>query len=403
MTAPLETDSSASSRWGIDRALFPPKAFYFTFYAATSSLIPFLALYYRESGLSGAQIGLLASISPIVTWLAAPFWGAIADSTQRHRAVLTLTIIGAMSTMVLLSFANSLLWFLPIIVGYAFFSAPIMPLVDNSVMTILGERRELYGRQRIWGAIGWGVCAAITGVLVERFGLSVAFYLFVFWYLVLLYVSTRLPVSPVTTSREHSFWQGVRILMRNRPLMTFLITVLFASIGSGIVHNYVFLYLADLGASETLMGLSQTAATFSELPVFFFSAILLRKIGARGLLLLSLLAYIVRLTAYTLMPPVWLVLPINLLHGLTFSALWVAGVSYVNSVAPKGMSATAQGLFAGVTMGLGSACGALLGGLLFDTMGARVMFLTAASFTFVGLVFFLTVGRANSRNAQPEA
>lgn len=397
MTAPLESDPPPPSRWGIDPVLFPPKAFYFTFYAATSSLIPFLVLYYRESGLSGSQIGLLASISPIVTWLAAPFWGALADSTQRHRAILTTTIIGAMTMMILLSFVNEMHWFLPIVAGYAFFYAPIMPLVDNSVMELLGERRELYGRQRVWGAVAWGLGAAVAGVLVENFGLHIAFYLFVFWYLVLLYISTRLRIS--TAGIGQPFWQGFRTLTRNRPLMTFLITVLFASMGSGIVHNYVFLYLADLGASETLMGLSQTAATLSEIPVFFFSAILLRKIGARGLVMLSLVAYIVRLLGYTFMPPVWLVLPINLLHGLTFSALWVAGVAYVNSVAPPGMGATAQGMFSGVTMGLGSACGALIGGLLFDTMGATVMFVTAASFVFVGLIFFLTVGRATAPNA----
>jgi MFS family permease len=228
--------------------------------------------------------------------------------------------------------------------------------------------------------------------------LGISFYTFIFYFAILLVVSTRLKVSAGSIGQP--FWQGVRLLASNRPLMIFLITVLFASLGSGIVHNYVFLYLSDLGASKTLMGVSQTVATLSEMPVFFFSAVLLRRVGARGLLLLSLLAYIVRLFAYTLLPPVWLVLPINLLHGLTFSALWVAGVSYANEVAPKGMGATAQGLFAGVTMGLGSAVGALLGGIFYDTLGPTLMFRVAGSCVIVGLVFFVLAGR-NQPSANP--
>jgi PPP family 3-phenylpropionic acid transporter len=341
--------------------------------------------------MSGAEIGLLAGISPVVTWLAAPFWGALADSTQQHRTILVTTIVGSVVAVVLLAQTQSLLWLLPLVALYAFFAAPIMPLVDNSLLQQLGDRRTLYGRQRVWGAIGWGVTALVAGVLVERFGLGVPFYAFAMLYTLLLLVALRLQVGGGRVGQP--FFQGVWLLAKNRPLVIFLISVLFAGIASGIVHNYIFLFLADLGATETLMGLSQTVSTFSEIPIFFFSAWLLQRLGARGLLLLSLLAAVVRLFAYTLLPPVWLVLPINLLHGLTFSALWVAGVSYANEVAPKGLGATAQGLFTGMTMGLGSAGGALLGGLLYDSLGPTAMFRVAASCVLVGLLFFAVAGR----------
>jgi PPP family 3-phenylpropionic acid transporter len=392
MSQVLDTTAPTPRRWGVDRALLAPKAFYFCFYAASSCLMPFLVLYYSQTGLSGQQIGLLVGISPIVTWLAAPLWGALADSTRQHRTMLTLTMLGTMSMVALLSWATSLPWLLLIVAGYAFFAAPIMPLVDNSVMELLGERSALYGRQRVWGAIGWGIAGAIAGTMVDRVGLQFSFYAFILFTAMGLVVSSRLVVT--TKEMGQPFWSGIRTLTSNRPLMIFMVTVLFASMGSGIVHNYIFLYLSDLGASETLMGWSLTVATLSEMPVFFFSGWLLRKMGARGLLLLALSAYVVRMLAYTLLPPVWLVLPINLLHGLTFSALWVAGVSYVNEVTPKGSGATAQGLLAGMSMGLGSASGALLGGTLYDSVGPVAMFQFAAVWVSIGLVFFLVAGRS---------
>ncbi len=380
-----------ATRLRIDRALFAPKAYYFCYYAAMSGLIPFLALYYRSAGLNSAQIGLLTGISPFVMWLSAPLWGAVADATNRHRLLLTASILGTMASILALSQASTLLWMLPVVAGYAFFSAPIMPLVDNSVMAQLGDRSELYGRQRVWGAVGWGVTGAVAGVLVQRYGLPVSFVLFTFFMSIGLLVSSRLNVAAGAIGQP--FWKGMAALLGNRALLVFLVSVLFASMGSGVVHNFLFLYLEDLGASETLMGLSLTVSTLSEMPVFFFSGWLLRRFGARGSLLMAMAAYVVRLLAYTVMPSVWFVLPISLLHGLTFSALWVAGVSYANRAAPKGMGATAQGLFSGTTMGLGSASGALLGGMLYDSLGPHAMFRAAAIWVAAGFVFFLLAGR----------
>lgn len=391
MTQALENDTPVHTRWGVDRALLVPKAFYFCYYAASSSLLPFLALYYHELGLSGGQIGILVGLSPIVTWFAAPFWGALADNTRQHRTILTATIIASALAVALVGWASGFWWLLLAVPLYAFFCAPIIPLVDNSVMTMLGERSRLYGRQRVWGSIGWGVAAAGAGLLVDRFGQGVSFYIYVFFFIILAVISTQFRMSSGVIGVP--FWQGVRALAGNRAMIIFLVTVLFASMGSGIVNNYVFIYLKDLGATGSLLGISLTVATLSEMPVFFFAAPLLRIIGARGLLLLSLSAYVVRLIAYTFLPPVWLVLVINLLHGLTFAALWAAGVSHANEVAPTGMGATAQGLFTGVTMGLGAAVGALLGGLVYDSFGPLVLFRAGAAIVFIGIVFFVVTGR----------
>ena len=74
-----------------------------------------------------------------------------------------------------------------------------------------------------------------------------------------------------------------------------------------------------------------------------------------------------------------LILPIQLLNGLTYTTMWIAGVAYANPSAQDGLGATAQGLFSGTYLGLGGAAGALLGGYLYDTLGA------AATFRLVGI------------------
>lgn len=353
-------------------------------------MVPFLAVYYREVGLNGAQIGLLAGIAPVITWLAALLWGAAADATRRHRAYLVAATLGAMGMVALLAQARTMAWLLPVVLAYAFFTAPIMPLIDNSVMALLGKQSASYGRLRLWGAVGWGIAGAGAGVLMEQVGIGAMFGGYILFMALGLTVATRLTIRPMAAAQP--FWAGLRGLTTNRDLLVFLATVLVGSMGSVVVHTFLFLYMADLGAGATLMGVSLTVATLSEIPVFFFSAWLLRKLGARGLLMVAMAAYVVRLGAFGLMPSVWWVLPINLLHGLTFAALWVAGVSYANQIAPPGMGATVQGLFAGIVMGLGAALGALAGGALYDAYGAPTLYRLAALWMAAGVLFFWLAG-----------
>lgn len=117
-----------------------------------------------------------------------------------------------------------------------------------------------------------------------------------------------------------------------------------------------------------------TVATLSELPVLYFSNVLLKRWSIHNLMIMALFFFAIRALAYSFISLPWMALPIQFLHGLTFSLMWVAGISYANQIAPQGMSAAAQGLFSGVMLGIGSAAGSLLGGFLFDAVGAIWMF-----------------------------
>ena len=376
------------------------KAFYFLFFAGLAALVPFLALYYEGLGMSGRQIGVLTAIPPLISLVAASLWGGLADATHQHRRLLALAMAGAIVCVLAISQAGSFAMLGVLIVGYAFFFAPINPLVDNSAMEMLGERGDQYGQLRLWGAIGWGVSAPLIGRVIEQHGLRWSFLGYALIMALGLIVVLRLPISGASIGG--SFWRGFRLLMGRRRWILFLIVVFVAGLGAGILNNYLFLYMNQLGASETLMGLALTVATLSELTVFLLSGRMLARWGTGRMLAASIVAMVIRLLAYSVIVTPWAVLVIQLLHGLTFAALWTAGVSYAHRAAPPGMGATAQGVFSGVTMGLATATGALIGGWLYQDLGAVLMFRWAG----IGIALALLVAALSSRylvDPQPAA
>jgi PPP family 3-phenylpropionic acid transporter len=367
-----------------------PKVFYFFFFGASAALVPFLGLYYEQIGLSGRQMGLLFGIPPLLTLVSAPIWGGLADATRRHKLLLVLAMVGSSLMAFALTLTGAFLWLVSLVAAYAFLGAPIMPLADSTVVAMLGDRRDEYGKQRLWGAVGWGMSAPLVGFLIDRAGLQWMFYSFLVLVVCNLVVSIRLPVRHGGVGGR--FRQGVQALLFNRQWVVFLVTVLVGALSLTFEMSFLSLYLDGLGADKTLMGLALAVGTISELPVWFFADRFLERWGARRLLVFSLLACGVQAFAYSLMRTPWLVLPIQLLHGPAFSAMWVAGVSYAAEVAPEGVKATAQGLFSGVAMGLRAAIGAFIGGFLYDSIGAAAMFRWGGVVALLALVFFTLAG-----------
>lgn len=94
---------------------------------------------------------------------------------------------------------------------------------------------------------------------------------------------------------------------------------------------------------KTLQGLAMGIQCFGgELPFFFLSGWLLKKIGHINAMTLVLFTFGIRLFLYSLLSNPWLVLPIELMQGITFGVFYSTMATYASIVAPAGTSATLQ-------------------------------------------------------------
>ncbi|HKY52733.1 MAG TPA: MFS transporter, partial [Anaerolineales bacterium] len=186
---------------------------------------------------------------------------------------------------------------------------------------------------------------------------------------------------------------GMRALLTNRHWILFLLTAFLGGLGSMSAAAYLFPYMAELGANETMMGIAITISTLTELPVFFFGHHLVKRFTPRGLLLVALLMLGIRSFFYSLVNTPSLVFLVQAFGGMLFPAMWLAGVSYADENAPAGLKSTAQGLLGAMTFGFGSAIGGLLGGPMLENFGGRGMFLVFGLIILVGLVLIEGIRR----------
>jgi MFS family permease len=375
-----------------------PSIYYFLYYAAVSFLFPYLALFYQGQGLTGGQIGLLTAISPLISFFGAPLWTGTADATHRHKVVAMIAILCTTATALILPGIASFAGLILAASLLAFFMSPIGSLTDSAIMSLLGERKEKYGRIRLWGTLGYGMVAPLAGELIGRFGLQWAF-----WGYAILMVGGLLIVIPIPFRQSRSsgsFLGGMRNLFANRPWMLFLVMVFIGGVGMATINNYLFIYMQSLGASKALMGVALMVSTASEIPALFFGNHFLRRFGARGLLIIAMATIGLRLICYSLTTLSWVVLLIQLVHGLTFAMILIAGVSYADQVAPAGMKATTQGMFSGTLMGFGAAAGGLLGGVLMERFHPAGMYGIVGAIVLVSLVAFLIIERKLVRKTE---
>ena len=368
-----------------------PFSFYFLYFAAFASLLPYFVLFYQALGFNGTQIGLLTGVPPLITLFGAPFLAGVADATRRHRLIMGLGIAVAIGVMLIMPSMKVFVIVFVLIIIFNTFMAPVSPLADSATLSMLGDERAMYGRIRIGGTLGWGLFAPIAGAVVENYGLRLGFLMFSLIMLLNLFVSQKFSFGK---AEEHEAkGGGIRTLLANRQWVFFLIVSFLGGAGTFSAVSYLFPYMAELGANESQMGLALTISTLTELPVFFFGDRLVRRFGSKRLFMIALILIGIRSLFYAAIDSPFQIYFVQAFSGMIFPVMWLAGVSYADENAPPGLKSTAQGIFGAMTFGFGAALGGFVGGLLLDSMGGRGMFFVMGIVVLIGLVLIEGIRR----------
>lgn len=255
---------------------------------------------------------------------------------------------------------NLTFWLLLLIYfsGNTFF-VPIFSLSDAVAYDMLGPNVHIWGLQRVWGSVGFGLVGLLSTVIREFFvdkgsstDYSVSFYIYTALVLCAAALATKMKVSDDLMISNKIMKEVLKVLMNLETFVLFAITS-FSGFLVGALESFLFWYLIDLGSTQILLGLCLAINCVSEIFMFSISGRILTKIGVVGCTYAMLLAFCIRFVGYSLLTNPWYALPLELLNGVTFSLFWAAVSSYTKIISPPGTSGTMQGLVNSIYHGVG--------------------------------------------------
>lgn len=427
---------------GLEKKYLIPKGFYFFFFSAQGSLLPYLSLFLKQLQLPASQVGVVTGIKPYIAFFFIPIWSAVADKYRISKPLFIVSMLAINLGLVAYAFVpvdlceenhvvskkvrestqnmtslmeklsriaedssdgtpwpqrqeegtsfqytgNShskktmgvFLYLLLITVFSTTISCPSLTLGDSATVQQLKDNNEThkYGKQRLWGSIGWGSMAFLVGAAVSRTHLCppgsakrkdvnyypcfVAYGIFM---LTALGIGFKLKFDDRTVeekdrideeeeeevekhdyvkSKTKGIMEGIRVLMTPRHTM-FLVTVFVVGICMGFIKVFLFWHLKDLGGSQLLFSYMSAVNCIAEVTVYFLSSKLISTLGHIRVLYLGLFCYTVRLFVYAFITRPWYVLPIELLSGITTAGVWASLMSYVGIHSLEGVTVTLQG------------------------------------------------------------
>lgn len=336
---------------------------YFFFFALLGLIVPYFSTYLAQLNFSSSEIGELLAIL-MATRIVVPLLSAsyIDKTEQRLSAV---RWAAALSIVFFCGFyyATSYWEIALVLVLYASCWSAMLPQMEVITLTTLANRSHDYSKVRLWGSIGFIVLVVSGGFIFESFGIDWIISLGVLVLLGLLFTTKFMnysaPQHHGKTESNTSFYAR----LKERNMVLFLFSVLLLQISHGPYYSFFVLYLLDYGYTESFSGIQVALGVCAEVVVFTVTATLLRRIGAKRLLFVSMLFSVLR---WWLMPLVvenaTLLSLSQLLHAASFGSAHAAAMAMLHYWFKGNSQGRGQAVYASISFGVGGVLGALFSG-----------------------------------------
>lgn len=379
-------------------SLVPLKMLLFSFHATNTIILSFLPLYLAYKGLNGTEIGWVLAVGPLASIFAQPFWGYMSDKFKTVKKILLICVVGLLLFSTLFFQMNSLLSILFMGAVFYFFTTPIGALGDSLAQRRANIIGKSFGTIRMWGSVGFATASLIIGQLLSNYGVQYMIipYLF-FGFIALLVVFL---IKDVKVESDPVKLKDVKVLMKNKAFMFFLLSVVFLSISHRTNDSYIGLYIAELGGSEALVGLGWFVGVMTEALVFATAGFWFRKFHPLVFIMVAGLLYSIRWFIYGMADSPMFVISLQFLHGITFGMFYLAAFDYVTRLIPKLFQSTGHLVFYAVFFGVSGIVGSLAGGAIMDHFNGGTLYHILGFVSLIGALAIFIYHVVFSKNRE---
>ncbi len=350
--------------------------FYAALFVGSGASLPFMPLWFKAQGLSGAQIGVILAAPSFARTVAAPALALWADGFRLRRTPMIWMGAGATLAFALVGLQQGFWgWLLAWLTG-SILLGMLSPLAD--VIALRRSRLDgfAYGLPRGVGSVGYVFGNVVMGAVMLRAPVvSVLIWTIAAAALASLAARLLLPAEPVHESADiparADLAKGLGGLLRDPTFMLAVGSIGLIQASHGFYYGFSTLLWRRQGVPENLIGMLWGFGVGMEVLFMWFLEPWRRRVGPARLLIVGGGAAVIRWTALALSPAPIVLFAVQALHALTYAATFFASLRLIEQLSPPQSASAAQTLNSVFSGGLMMGLVTLASGPMFDAWGFK--------------------------------
>lgn len=361
--------------------------FYGAEFLVYGTMLPYLSVLLDARGLDAREIGIVSAVPLLLRLGLTPAVAVWADRHAAHRGVIVALAGLALAATLAMTQGRG---FWPLLAAVALFQVGLqsmMPLIETIAMEGVRRHGCDYGRMRLTGSVTFIVATFAGAWLVGRGGTAMIAWLFVSVMTLTVLAAVLLPPTmPDAAAARPPIRMGALLaLLEDRRMLLFLVAAGAVQSAHAVFYGFGVLQWRATGIPDAAVGALWSLGVIAEIILFWWSAQVLARVSPIGLLQLGAAAAVVRWSAMALDPPLALLVPLQVLHGLTYGAAHLGAMHFIRRHVPDAQAGSAQALYSTVTAGVGMGGAMMLAGYAYARF-AGAAYLGMALLGLVGLL-----------------
>ena len=370
--------------------------YYLFYFLSVGSYMPFLFVHLSDQGLSGKQIGLLATLAPVMTVVLSPLVASIADRKRIRVRVSQVGLVCVAVTLFMFRYPTQFGGLAALMVSMAVFSAPFSSVGEGLIARMAQRNAFNYGAMRLWGSVGFAVTSLAFGFVWDALGFKIMFLISAVLFVTPIVVVGFVEEGPVIAAQER---RPARQLLLDRALLLLLVGVVLSSIANSLSATFSSIYVRSLGGGNLLVGAMWAISAMAELPTMFYSSRISDKIGETATLVIAYAVMGLSFLGYALVRDPALLLLLCATKGLGYGLWLTTTVRAVTRRTAEEWASTAQSLLTICLMGLAPLVAGPVGGWVHDAVSPAAVFDVSAASLAAACVVVAFAGRRRTLGA----